>query len=55
MQAREAVHPWKQLADDLANLERFLSNGDVNKSTQMLRYLVPEYNRDGSLQISSAS
>jgi len=55
MQAREAVHPWKQLADDLANLEHFLSNGDVNKSTQMLRYLVPEYNRGGSLQISSAS
>ncbi|UZW58096.1 polysaccharide biosynthesis protein (plasmid) [Sphingobium sp. JS3065] len=55
MQAREAVHPWEKLADELTSLEGFLSRGDVNKSVQMLRYLVPEYNWNSSLQQSSAS
>jgi FlaA1/EpsC-like NDP-sugar epimerase len=45
MQAREVVHPWKSLSDNLESLRGSLRQGDAAEAISILCRLVPEYIR----------
>jgi FlaA1/EpsC-like NDP-sugar epimerase len=43
MQAREYIHPWAELSDDLKELKKHLAQGDAPQALSILYNLVPEY------------